>query len=34
MTIIDILAEMCESYLVQTLEEEQTNGNNDDAANN
>ena len=28
MTIIDILAEMCESYLVQTLEEEQTNGDN------
>lgn len=29
-----MLAEMCESYLVRTLEEEQTNGNNDDAANN
>lgn len=33
MTIIDLLAEMCENYLVQTLEsEEHTNECNDDAA--
>ncbi|GEM_PF-2301233 len=32
MTIIDMLAEMCENYLVQTLEsEEQQNECNDDA---
>lgn len=31
MTIIDMLAEMCEKYLVQTLEkEEHTNECNDD----
>ncbi|MEK5489050.1 hypothetical protein [Lysinibacillus sp. FSL M8-0355] len=35
MTIIDMLAEMCENYLVQTLDvEEQTNECNDDAATN
>lgn len=33
MSIVDILSEMCESYLVQTLEsEEHTNECNDDAA--
>ncbi|SCY52706.1 hypothetical protein [Lysinibacillus fusiformis] len=33
MTIIDMLAEMCENYLVQTFDtEEQTNERNDDAA--
>lgn len=32
MTIIDMLAEMCETYLVQTLEaEEQANEHNDEA---
>lgn len=31
MTIIDVLAEMCENYLLQNLKsEEQTNGCNDD----
>ena len=33
MTIIDMLAEMCENYLVQTLDtEEQTNECNDNGA--
>lgn len=33
MTIIDMLAEMCENYLVRTLESgEHTNECNDDAA--
>lgn len=34
MTIIDMLAEMCETYLVKTLEtEDKTNEHNDEARN-
>ena len=35
MTIIDMLAEMCEVYLLQTLEtEEETNVHNDETTDN
>lgn len=32
MTIIDMLAEMCENYLIQTLESEEQTNECDDAA--